>query len=589
MTPELKPISNKVSTFIFDCIKPHIKWHSIHTFCVLIGATLEGFTPYFIKLTLDAISSSKPHTEQITDLTDVLLIFLAFRTLIFFVWQLAYYSQTKIEDGYTRKTRVELIQKVFYFDLSFFQNNFAGQIATKLQDAIKQVQEIMWTLCEQLLYVLILPIVGSILVFSMNPILGSFMIVWIILYVTLNLIVSRIQRDYSKRYAEDRTAFVGKFIDVLNNISAVKLFSSNKNTMDHITKHSNKEANSLYTFNMCGDMMTGARTLWHTVLSVGILFIGGYLWSIGEVTVASFAAVIAYGGQIGNKCAAIAERITNLFQAIGILQSSLQSISYTPQLKDLSTHNIHPVKGNISIDQLNFSYNSDNKSALQNLSLDIPVGQKIAIVGKSGAGKSTLVNLILRLYDPISGKICFDNKDIKTYTQESIRQQIAMIPQDTSLFHRSLMENIRYGRTEATDEEVVDAAKAAHVDEFIRELPEGYNTLVGERGLKLSGGQRQRIAIARALLKNAPILILDEATSALDSHSEELIQESLELAMHGKTVIAIAHRLSTIAHMDRIIVMDEGKIVEDGSHQELIEKEGIYTRLWQKQSGAFLP
>ncbi len=244
-------------------------------------------------------------------------------------------------------------------------------------------------------------------------------------------------------------------------------------------------------------------------------------------------------------------------------------------------------KGHIKFEQVTFYYKEDN-SLFEQLDVEIQAGTKVGLVGASGSGKTTFVNLILRFFDVESGRILIDGQDIAQVTQDSLHEQIAMIPQDTSLFHRSLMENIRYGRLEATDQEVIEAAKRAHCHEFISSLPEGYHTLVGERGIKLSGGQRQRIAIARAMLKNAPILVLDEATSALDSVTEKYIQVALSSLMQGRTVIVIAHRLSTLAEMDRILVFDQGHIIEDGNHPTLLAKQGHYAKLWHMQAGGFL-
>ena len=247
-------------------------------------------------------------------------------------------------------------------------------------------------------------------------------------------------------------------------------------------------------------------------------------------------------------------------------------------------------EGAIDFENVSFDYGGQDKgqAVFKDLSLHVKPGEKIGLIGPSGAGKSTLVSLLLRLFDLQKGRITIDGQDISEVTQESLREYVALIPQDTSLFHRSLYENIHYGDLEADRNAVEDAARKAHADEFIEALEEGYETIVGERGIKLSGGQRQRIAIARAILKDAPILVLDEATSALDSESEKLIQEGLEALMEGKTVIAIAHRLSTIAHLDRLIVMDQGQIVEQGSHEELLKQKGLYARLWNMQSGGFL-
>jgi ATP-binding cassette subfamily B protein len=277
-----------------------------------------------------------------------------------------------------------------------------------------------------------------------------------------------------------------------------------------------------------------------------------------------------------------AEELGKCKQALTII-SALHDIRDEPNAQALEV-----TKGDIEFDDVTFHYD-EGAHLFNNKNVLIQSGQKVGLVGLSGSGKSTFVNLILRLFDVESGKIRIDGQDIRKVTQESLREHIAMIPQDVSLFHRTLLENIRYGRTDATDEEVIQASKQAHCHEFISQLTEGYNALVGERGIKLSGGQRQRIAIARALLKNAPILILDEATSALDSLTEKLIQDSLHTLMQGRTTIVIAHRLSTLSEMDRILVFDNGQIVEDGTHADLIRAKGHYSRMWAMQAGGFLP
>jgi ATP-binding cassette subfamily B protein len=286
--------------------------------------------------------------------------------------------------------------------------------------------------------------------------------------------------------------------------------------------------------------------------------------------------------EMAGRLVQFAEELGKCSQALTIITTE-HEITDRPEAKPL-----HVTQGEIIFDNVTFHYLANNR-LFENKHVEIAAGSKVGLVGFSGSGKTTFVNLILRFFDIGGGRITIDGQDIASVTQDSLRAQISMIPQDTSLFHRSLMENIRYGRLDATDEEVIEAAKKAHCHEFICQLPEGYNALVGERGVKLSGGQRQRIAIARAILKNAKILILDEATSALDSVTEQYIQESLETLMRGCTTIVIAHRLSTLSAMDRILVFDKGHIIEDGTHRELLEQNGHYARMWHMQAGGFLP
>lgn len=313
------------------------------------------------------------------------------------------------------------------------------------------------------------------------------------------------------------------------------------------------------------------------------------LYGKNLVTIGDFALIFGLSMQLGHMIWYTLDFVNQFNQAIGKCKQSLSALLIQPEIMDQSdAPDLHVKEGKITFDKIKFHYKG-TEALFQNKSVMIEAGQKVGLVGYSGGGKTTFVSLILRLYDVTGGRILIDAQDIRDVTQESLRASIALIPQDPSLFHRSLMDNIRYGRPDATDEEVIEAAKRAHAHEFISQLPQGYASLVGERGVKLSGGQRQRIAIARAILKNAPILILDEATSQLDSVTESHIQESLWDLMQGKTTIVIAHRLSTLLHMDRILVFDHGKIVEDGPHAELLVKAGLYKTLWDAQVGGFLP
>jgi ATP-binding cassette subfamily B protein len=313
------------------------------------------------------------------------------------------------------------------------------------------------------------------------------------------------------------------------------------------------------------------------------------LWSRGMIAVGQFVMAVSLALLIISEARNLSRRFLDVFEHIGNIGSGVKAILRPHELPDhADSRPLSVARGTISFAAVHFRY-TDGVEVFNDLSISIAAGQRVGLVGLSGSGKSTFVSLLLRLYDPQSGAISIDGHDLRSLTQDSLRSQIGMIPQDPTLFHRSLRENIRYGRPDASDAEVEEAARRAHADEFILRIPGGYDALVGERGVKLSGGQRQRIAIARVILKDAPVLILDEATSSLDSLTELAIQETLDVVMAGKTVIVIAHRLSTISHLDRILVFSEGGIVEDGSHAELLARRGSYHALWNRQSGGVLP
>ena len=580
-------IPNKLLPFVIYCAKPVWKWHILNAFFVFVGSALEALTPYFIMLILDAIQSGPSH-EAIEQVLHVVLLFIVFRVVISIVWHGAYLSRSQASRMHVYTTRNRLLEALLKYDYAYFQNRFSGQLSQKITDANTGAGGIIFVITNELLYALTLPIAAAIMMATIHPLLGVLLFSWIVIYTLMNLYISRFQEMRSNTRARLRAAFFGHVVDVLTNMLSIKLFSNTLTNTQEIKELNKRVTDALYLQRVTESNIQSTRTLYHTLLSVAILLLSCWLWAEGSITAAAVATAIAYANQTGNKCSAIATSISMMFEDAGTASSAIDTLSYTPKLIDNTDKKMRKTAGSIQLKDIGFHFGDTEKSVFNHLNIDIPTGTKVALIGPSGAGKSTLVNLIMRLFDPLSGKVCFDNRDISKFTQDSVRSHIAMIPQDTSLFHRSLMENIRYGQPNATNAQVIAAAKKAHAHDFIQELPAGYETLVGERGIKLSGGQRQRIAIARAILKDAPILILDEATSALDSESERLIQESLAQVMENKTVIAIAHRLSTIAHMDRIIVMHEGQIIEDGSHKELLEKDGLYAKLWRQQSSGFL-
>jgi len=495
--------------------------------------------------------------------------------------------------------------------MSYFQNEFAGRIATKLMQTSLAVREVVMKVLDVAVYVATYFIGALVYAFMADWRFAIPFVLWLGCYVVMvRYFVPRMAR-VAQEQADARSMMTGRVVDSYTNISTVKLFSHSRReesyaheAMDGFlgTVHRQMRLGSL--FEICVD--------W---LNLGALFIvagsGLYLWSIGEVTAGVVAGAIALIMRMNNMSHWIMWEMSALFENIGTVRDGINSISLPRIVRDApGAVDMGRVEGAIAFEDVDFAYEAvgsanDNDedaeaempargaSVIENLNLEIGAGEKIGLIGRSGAGKSTIVNMLLRFYDLDGGRIMIDGHDIAGVTQDSLRANVGVVTQDTSLLHRSVRDNIAYGRPDATDEEVMEAARLAEAHEFIMDLADakgrrGYHAHVGERGVKLSGGQRQRIAIARVLLKNAPILVLDEATSALDSEVEAAIQGQLQHLMKGKTVIAIAHRLSTIAALDRLIVLDAGRIVEEGTHAELLEAGGHYARLWARQSGGFL-
>ena len=477
--------------------------------------------------------------------------------------------------------------------LSFFADEFAGRVTTKVMQTALAVREVLFTFSEIVLgigiyFVTIIALAGGFDSRLMIPFLA-----WIVLYgLTMRYFIPRLGK-VSQEQAHARSSMTGRVTDAYSNIITVKLFS-----------HTNREAHfaraAMEDFKLTGYRqmrLVSQFEIINQALVVGLILSAGgyalYLWHAGSVGPGAVAAVTAMALRVNGMSHWIMWQMTSLFEAIGTVQDGIGTFSRKVKVEDQpGATALQITKGEVVFDQISFNYNG-NRQVLDGLSLTVKPGEKIGLVGRSGAGKSTLVNLLLRFYDVDAGRICIDGQNIAHVTQDSLRQAIGMVTQDTSLLHRSIRDNIAYGLPEASDADIQAAAMHAQADDFIQRLSDpqgrtGYDTQVGERGAKLSGGQRQRIAIARVMLKNAPILLLDEATSALDSEVEAAIQESLSEMMQGKTVIAIAHRLSTIAAMDRLIVMDQGRIIEQGTHAELLQQNGVYANLWQHQSGGFL-
>ncbi|MEA2977935.1 MAG: ATP-binding cassette, subfamily multidrug efflux pump [Alphaproteobacteria bacterium] len=476
---------------------------------------------------------------------------------------------------------------------AFFQNDFAGRIANRVMQTGPAIRESLVALLTAIWYILVYGTSALLLLASADLWLALPVVLWFVAYlVLLRAFVPRM-RDRSKDMSEARSMLTGRIVDSYTNILTVKLFARPQDedayVRDAIDQHTGLFHASLRLNTLFGLCLSSMNAL--LVTGTGALAL--LLWTRGQVTVGTVAMALPLAWQIVNISGWVAWQVTNIFENVGVIQEGMMTIARPILLTD---HRNAPAlvvsRGEIAFDDVRFGYGRE-RGVIDALTLTIRPGEKIGLIGRSGAGKSTLVNLLLRFFDLEGGRILIDGQDIAGVTQESLRGQISMVTQDTSLLHRSISDNIRYGRPKASDAEIVAAAKLAHADEFIRELEDwrgrrGYDAQVGERGVKLSGGQRQRVAIARVILKNAPILLLDEATSALDSEVEAAIQTSLDTLMKGRTVIAIAHRLSTIARMDRLIVLDRGRIVEQGTHSELLRLDRHYAALWRRQSGGFI-
>jgi ATP-binding cassette subfamily B multidrug efflux pump len=476
---------------------------------------------------------------------------------------------------------------------AFFQNDFAGRIANKIMQTGPAVRESLVSLLTAVWYIMVYGTSAALLLAAADRRLALPVLLWFAGYlVFLRAFVPRM-RDRSRDMSEARSVLTGRIVDSYTNILTVKLFARARDEDAYVRRAVDEHTGLFHASLRLNTLFALSLSSMNALLLVSTGGLAIFLWTRGAVSVGTVAMALPLAWQIVNVAGWVAQQVTSIFENIGVVQEGMSTIARPIALSDRpGAKALAVTRGEVKFDNVNFGYGRES-GLIDGLTVTVRAGEKIGLVGRSGAGKSTLVNLLLRFFDLEDGRILIDGQDIAAVTQESLRAQISVVTQDTSLLHRSIRDNIRYGKIDASEAEVVAAAKLAHAHEFIEELEDwkgrrGYDAQVGERGVKLSGGQRQRVAIARVILKNAPILVLDEATSALDSEVEAAIQASLGTLMAGRTVIAIAHRLSTIAQMDRLVVLDRGRIVEQGSHDELLRRGGHYAALWRRQSGGFI-
>lgn len=552
---------------------------------MLLGSAADRFLVVFLRNLTDSLSSSQVNIQS------VLTWAIAYPALYFIgriFWRSSGFTGMRWFTGLRTTGYQALYDYLTLHSKDYFNNRFAGALANKISNAVEGSRTLFEKTLWQFYPLIIGLIIYTIISFQTNILLGSILLIWSVTFLVINFWLSVKLQAYSYKFAKSMSVLKGKLVDSLSNISLVHENAYVGGERQYIKKYIDKQAHD--------SLATWQFSEWILVLNGFLIFIflclmigaSIYLFQTGIVTVGVVVMVIVMVIDLGDQLFFLGQEIKDAAQRYGESSEGLEEILSEHFIIDAANATT-PIlsKGHILMDGVDFNY--ENTKVFKNFSIDIPSGQKVGLVGKSGAGKTTFVSLLLRHFEVSNGAIKIDNHDISKITLESLRKAVAFVPQDTSLFHRTIAENIGYSKPGSSEKEIETAAKLAQADSFIKKLPQGYETLVGERGVKLSGGQRQRVAIARAFLKNAPILILDEATSSLDSHSEHAIQESLEKLMKNRTVIAIAHRLSTLKKMDRIVFIEDGKIAEDGSPEELLKKEdGLFKKMWDHQVKGFI-
>lgn len=505
-----------------------------------------------------------------------------------FFWRAATFLNTHVETRITGAANQDCFEILHRHSFSFFNNNFVGSLvkrAHRFVSALAQMLDlIVWTIVPLGVNVVMITIVLA----QRARFLAVLVAIWTLVFLTVNWFLTRYKLKYDLAYGEADSHVSGHFADTITNNSSVKLFNgflSETSTFRGLLEKAQRLQR--IRWNLDG-LFEAIQALLVIILEIGLMYAAIGFWQRGILTAGDFVLIQAYILSLVNEIWGFGRTIRRLSEALADATEMTEIFEMPLEIKDHpDSFALEVKKGEIVFSDVTFTYHA-KRPMFEHLDLVIKPGEKVAFVGPSGSGKSTLIKLLLRMYDLNAGSILIDRQPIAMVTQESLWQAVSLVPQEPILFHRSIMENIRYGKPDASDEEVFSAAKAAHCHEFINRLPEGYATIAGERGLKLSGGERQRISIARAVLRNAPILVLDEATSSLDTESERYIQDALSHIMPGKTVVVIAHRLSTIMQMDRIVVVRHGKIAEEGTHAALLEKKGVYAELWKLQAGGVI-
>ncbi|HEV7344764.1 MAG TPA: ABC transporter ATP-binding protein [Devosia sp.] len=563
---------------------------------VAIGSVADALMPVFVGLVVGMLATTNPgdiFTEHGQTFLFMIAVVVLLRPLVFLL-------DTLIRNHGIIPNLVDLVRWQSHWHVirqswTFFQNDFAGRVANKIIQAGEAIEIGVNLTIDAAWYALVFVVVAIVVMAQLDPVLLVPVGIWLLVYAILFTITMPLIARYSEELSEAKSVMTGRIVDSYTNIQTLKTFSTGDHEDLYVADAVNEHAVSFRKLMRVFTYMWSTLFLLNAALVVSVTWLALDGWNQQTLSAAAVATAIPFALQIMNMSGWILEIGSSVFRQIGTVRDSMETIAKPLTMLDKPAAGaLQVTQGELTYDNVSFNYwRGKEGSVIDAFNLTIAPGEKIGLVGRSGSGKSTLVNLALRMFDVQDGAIRIDGQDVRDVTQESVRAAIGLVSQDTSLLHRSVRENLKYGRQSATEGEMIRAAEQARIHDVIMALVDpggnrGYDAQVGERGVKLSGGQRQRVAIARVLLKNAPILVLDEATSALDSEVEAAIQEQLTTLMQGKTVVAIAHRLSTIAAMDRLVVLEQGRIVEEGTHAQLLASGGHYAQLWERQSGGFL-
>jgi len=563
---------------------------SIIFFAAISWSVNDVLFPYFIKLIVNTLNDYHGLTQGVyAALASPVILLLVFWLNTEFWLRMQGIAMIYAFPTFRANIREQVYNYVKHHSQEYFATHFAGNIAKKIADLPNSSQSIVEVLSYSFIPTLVGIFIALGLMWFTSPIFAGILFAWFCVHMVITFAFMKKGNLKWEIHSESSAALSGKIVDSFSNILNVRLFARSEYESQYLKRFQQDEINKAKSAMWIIEIMRFCQGIAGFLMMFAMIFTLVYGWTYGWVTLGDFAQIGMQAFWLLGMVWYMSYQLTVFAREMGVITNSLSLITKGHDIVDVKqAQKLQVTRGEICFDNVSFSY-PQKQPVFKNVSVTIKAGQKIGLVGYSGSGKTTFVNLILRFHNLANGRILIDGQDIAKVTQDSLRSQVAMIPQDPTLFHRSLMENIRYGRLDATDEEVMAAANLANCQEFIEKMPEKYHAFVGDRGVKLSGGQRQRVAVARAILKNAPILILDEATSALDSVTENLIQEGLKHVMSHCTALVVAHRLSTLADMDRILVFDKGEIIEDGTHEELLNANGHFARLWNMQTNGFLP